>query len=144
MRNSTWDSGLFDRQPAFALQRTPHSNPSKQHRRSGSQLHDHIYFSFPFSFFLFHSVCVCIPVIHSGLVPIFIQRILSINLDMSLSCLASLNSSVVSQFNAEAPLHPTPLPKKKEKLRCYSPFLSGCFSEVSHLCVLIHICVSFI
>lgn len=39
---------------------------------------------------------------------------------------------------------PHPSKKKKEKLRCYSPFLSGCFSEVSHLCVLIHICVSFI
>lgn len=103
-------------------------------------------FLFPF-FFLSFSLCMCLYPGHpqrTGSQPIFIQRILSINLDMSLSCLASLNSSVVSQFNAEAPLHPTPLPKKKEKLRCYSPFLSGCFSEVSHLCVLIHICVSFI
>ena len=36
---------------------------------------------------------------HSGLLCSFSgQRILSINLDMSLSCLASLNSSTVSQF----------------------------------------------
>lgn len=67
--------------------------------------------------FFFFPLCVCLYSGHpqrTGSQPIFVQRIPSINLDMSLSCLASLNSSVVSQFNAEAPLHPTPLKKRKK------------------------------
>lgn len=91
-----WDSRLFDRRPAFALYRTPRSNPPST---IDDPTHELISDLIRFNSIIYVTVSQSSnsglfrnPFSYSG------QRILSINLDMSLSCLISFNSSTVSQF----------------------------------------------
>ena len=69
------------------------------------------------------------------------QRIPSVNLDVSLSRLASLNSSLVFFYSLK---QKTPVNSEAQRRDVTHLFSADAFSGVSHLCVLIHICVPFI